>query len=292
MHYEGPIYRPPSEADSLLIQATVGCPHNKCSFCMIYKRGPAFRVRPTEEIIADLEAAAASPWGQTRTLFLPSGNTMAMPTDQLASVCRRAYELLPRLERITVYGSSACIAAKSPDEMKELARAGLGRVHLGLESGSDKVLAMVKKGTDAEEQLRAARMVLEAGIELSVYVILGLGGRALTEEHARETVRLLNRIDRPDFIRLRTLVPKINTLLLHQIKKGRFELLTAHGVLAETRMLVQDLTAHGELASDHYTNYINLTGRLPEDKPRFLRELDAALARPESSFRPLFIGDQ
>lgn len=292
MRYQGPIYRPPSEAQSLLIQATVGCPHNKCSFCMIYKRGPRYAVRPVAEITADIDRAAAEGWGGVETLFLPAGNTIAMPTDQLAQVCRHARKRLPNLKRITVYGSSSYIVAKGPDDLARLAEAGLSRIHVGLESGDAEVLRRVKKGCTPDDHVRAGRMVVEAGLELSLYVVLGLGGRELTDQHARNTAEVLNQIGRADFVRLRTLVPKVNTLLLHQMQKGRFELLGPHGVLGETKNLLSRLTIEAELASDHYTNYVNLAGPLPHDRDRLIGQIEAALKRPESDFRPQFIGTE
>jgi len=291
LHYEGPIYRPPSEADSLLIQATVGCPHNKCTFCMIYKKGPPYRVRTVRSICADIDAARDA-YGETvRTLFFPSGNTIAMPTPDLAAICRHARAVFPTLERITVYGSSQYIARKGLDNLRVLREAGLKRIHVGLESGDDAVLQRVKKGTTAAEQIAAGQMVKAAGIELSEYVLLGLGGSERSVAHARQTAVALNAIV-PDFIRLRTLVPKINTLLLHQIKKGRFQLLTPHEILMETRQLLERLQCPSRLTSDHYSNYLDLNGRLPDDKDRFLGEIDRALARDESHFRPMFVGTQ
>lgn len=289
MRYEGPIYRPPSEADSLLIQATVGCPHNKCTFCMIYKKGPAYRVRPVADICADIDAARTEYGATVKTLFFPSGNTIAMPTRELAAICRHALKRFPGLERITVYGSSRYIVQKGLDDLKTLRGAGLRRIHVGLESGDDQVLQQVKKGTTAAEQIAAGRLVRQAGIELSEYVILGLGGIARSADHARNTAAALNAIA-PDFVRLRTLVPKVDTLLLHQIRKGRFQLLSPHRVLKETRLLLKNLTCTTRLASDHYSNYLDLAGRLPEDKARLLETIDEALTLDEDRFRPMFVG--
>lgn len=291
MRYEGPIYRPPSEADSLLIQATVGCPHNKCSFCMIYKKGPPYRVRPVADICADIDTASEIYGDWARTLFFPAGNTIAMPAADLAAICRHARKRFPALTRITVYGSSAYIVKKRADELKALREAGLSRIHVGLESGDDEVLARIKKGTMAAEQIEAGLMVKAAGIELSEYVILGIGGVARSEAHARNTAKVLSAIA-PHFVRLRTLVPKINTLLLHQIKKGRFRLLTPHQVLAETRLLLERLDCPTHLASDHYSNYINLTGELPADRARLLADIDEALTWGPERFRPTVVGTQ
>ena len=291
MRYEGPIYRPPSEANSLLIQATVGCPHNKCTFCMVYKKGPPYRVRPVKEICEDILEARRIYGPGVKTLFFPAGNTIAMPTEELAEICRFAREQFPNLERITVYGSSKYIVKKGPENLKKLREAGLSRIHVGLESGDDEILRRVKKGTTAAEQIQAGKWVKEAGIELSEYVILGLGGKERTKEHALETARVLNEIE-PDFVRLRTLVPKINTLLLHQIKKGKFKLLGPHEVLKETRLLLENLHCKTYLTSDHYTNYINLEGKLPDAKSRLIQQIDSALTWDESEFRPFFIGTE
>jgi radical SAM superfamily enzyme YgiQ (UPF0313 family) len=291
MRYEGPIYRPPSEAESLLIQATVGCPHNKCTFCMVYKKGPPYRVRPVKEICEDIEEAGSVLGDTVRSVFFPAGNTIAMPTEDLSAICRFAKDKFPGLQRITVYGSSQFIAEKGVDGMKSLREAGLKRVHVGLESGDDEVLKRVKKGTTASEQVDAGRMARKAGIELSEYVILGLGGAERSQAHALATAETINAIE-PDFLRLRTLVPKINTLLLHEVEKGRFQLLSPHQVLRETRLLLENIQCQTVLASDHYTNYLNLSGRLPDDKGRLLEKIDRALCKNEKSFRPFFVGTE
>ncbi len=290
MRYEGPIYRPPSEADSLLIQATVGCPHNRCTFCMVYKKGPRYRERPVAEIEADLREARGLYGEGVRTLFFPAGNTIAMRTRNLARICRYARGQFPRLARITVYGSSQYIHQKGPEALAELADAGLTRIHVGLESGDDEVLRRIRKGTTARQQIQAGRWVREAGMQLSLYVILGIGGRQRSGSHARETARVVNAVS-PDFVRLRTFVPKINTPLLEDVRRGTFEMLGPLEVLAETAQLIAGIEAETTLTSDHYTNYINLEGRLPRDKPRLLAALREAMTWDASRFRPFFIGD-
>ncbi len=292
MNYEGPIYRPPSEADSLLIQATVGCPHNKCTFCMVYKKGPAYRVRPVAEIKADLdEARRLYRPGLIRSIFFPAGNTIAMDTGSLAEICRYGREVFPEAERMTVYASSQYIDQKGAEGLRILAEAGLSRLHVGLESGDDEVLRATRKGCDAATQVRACRAAMEAGLEVSVYVVLGLGGKERTRQHAAATTEALNRI-RPDFVRLRTFVPKINTLMLHQVRRGSFLMLSPHEVLRETETIVSGLNFAADLTSDHYTNYIDVTGRLPEDRERLLAVIERGLARPESEYRPFFVGKQ
>lgn len=291
MRYEGPIYRPPSEADSLLIQATVGCPHNKCSFCMVYKDGVPFKVRPTAEIKADLDEARKVCGERVRTIFFPAGNTIAMPAAALAEICQYSYDLFPNLRRITVYGSAQYIRLKGLEKLQLLAQAGLGRIHVGLESGDDEILARISKGSNRQVQIAAGQMLRQAGIEVSEYVMLGLGGRERSHQHAKATATAVNAIQ-PYFLRLRTFVPKINTPLLTQVLDGSFQMLTPHEVIRETRDLLAGITVATRVTSDHYTNYVNVEGQLPNDKETMLRALDAALTQPEADFRPFFIGRQ
>lgn len=291
MRYDGPIYRPPSEADSLLIQATVGCPHNRCTFCMVYKQGVKFRVRPVADIKEDLETARRIYGDTVRTIFFPAGNTIAMPTASLAAVCRHSYALFPGLRRITVYGSSQYICRKGPEPLRDLAAAGLGRIHVGVESGLDAILAAIQKGATSRDHIQAGRLAREAGLQLNAYVILGIGGQDRTREHIRETARVLNEMQ-PEVVRLRTFVPKVNTPLLADVLAGRFSMLTPHQVLRETLDLLESLAIPTLIVSDHYTNYLQVGGRLPEDRDAMRHALHTALGRDEASFRPFFIGTQ
>jgi radical SAM superfamily enzyme YgiQ (UPF0313 family) len=290
MRYEGPIYRPPSEARSLLVQATVGCPHNRCTFCLVYKN-TRFKVRPVQEIKEDLEEAARLYGSGVRTVFFPAGNTIAMPTESLAEICRHTRALFPGLERITVYGSSQFIMKKGLGGLRLLAEAGLTRIHVGWESGDDKILADIKKGATREVHAEASRLMREAGLELNAYVILGIGGQEGTESHARQTAALVNEAP-PGVLRLRTFVPKVNTPLLAEVQAGRFHMLSPHQVLAETAALLKGITVAVRVESDHYTNYVNVSGNLPEDREKMLAVLEKALTRPESDFRPFFIGTE
>jgi radical SAM superfamily enzyme YgiQ (UPF0313 family) len=290
MRYQGPIYRPPSESDSLLIQATVGCPHNRCTFCMVYKE-TRFKIRPTREIKEDLAEARRQFGDRIPTLFFPAGNTIAMPAAALAEICQYSYELFPHLRRITVYGSSQYIFRKGAEKMRRLAEAGLTRLHVGVESGDEEILRQVQKGATAAEHIAAGRLLREAGIAMSAYIVLGLGGKERTGSHARESARVISEIQ-PEYLRLRTFVPKVNTPLLEEVLAGRFVMLTPHEVLRETRALLEHIDAPTRVVSDHYTNYVNLSGRLPEDKEAILRTIDESLAQDESTFRPFFIGTQ
>jgi len=258
---------------------------------MVYKDGIKYKVRPVEEIKQDMHEAADEYGEHVRTLFFPAGNTIAMKTDRLCYICQYANDLFPNLERITVYGSAQYIVRKGSEGMKKLANAGLSRIHVGLESGADDILKRINKGTDSEEQVLAGKYIMDAGIELSLYVILGIGGKELTRQHVTETAKVLNRIS-PDFIRLRTFVPKINTPLLEDVMDGAFTLLGPHQVLLETAEIIERLTVNSYLTSDHYTNYINIEGQLPAAQEQMLQTIDATLKKSENQFRPFFVGEQ
>ena len=272
-----------------MIQATIGCPHNRCTFCMIYKKRPGFKVRDVSEIKEDILKAREYYGPLVRTVFFPDGNTIAMKTDDLCEICLFAGEVFPELERITVYGSAQFIHKKGQKGIKRLTEAGLSRIHVGLESGDDVILKQIKKGTNSLEQIEAGRWVMDAGIELSLYVILGIGGKDRTKFHAKETARVLNKIA-PDFIRLRTFVPKINTPLLDDVQNGTFQMLGPHEVLEETLSLIKSIRVPSYVTSDHYTNYINIEGRLPDEKELLLNEIEMSLKKDEKSFRAFFIG--
>jgi radical SAM superfamily enzyme YgiQ (UPF0313 family) len=291
LRYEGPIYRPPSEANSLLVQATIGCPHNKCTFCMVYKNGPKFRIRPVNEIKEDLLWAKNNIGDFVQSVFFPSGNTIIMKTDDLVEIFSFTKELFPNVKRITVYGSAQYIVKKGLNDMKKIAKAGLSRIHVGLESGDDIVLEKVKKGSTKQIQINAGKIVKDAGIELSEYVVLGLGGKERSKQHIAGTIDVLNKID-PDFIRLRTFLPKINTPILEEIKTGKFMILSPHEILQETYDLIKGLQVKSKLMSDHYTNYIRVDGQMPEDKKKMLDEISVAMKRDETSFRDIYIGTE
>lgn len=283
MRYEGVVYRPPSEAYSLLIQATIGCPHNKCTFCAMYK-GSKFKIRKVADIKEDLDMALTTYGPGIRSVFFPDGNTILMKTDQLEEIFTYTKKLFPGLERITLYGSARFIDLKSQEELERLSRAGLKRIHMGMESGDDQVLARLKKGATAAEIVTAGRKAIEAGIELSMYYLVGSGGEELWEQHAINSGKVLSQVS-PHFIRLRTLVPDKGTPLYEDREKGLFVLPRAHQALREIRLLIENLTGTGEVLSDHISNFWNINGRLPEDKDKMLAQVDEALAIPEKNLR-------
>jgi radical SAM superfamily enzyme YgiQ (UPF0313 family) len=210
-----------------------------------------------------------------RTLFLPDGNTIVMKTASLAQVLSHARECFPALERITVYGSARFIKLKDESELGALREAGLTRIHMGLESGDEATLARMGKGATAEESVAAGRKARAAGLELSVYYLLGLGGRDRLEEHARASAEAINAMA-PDFVRIRTLSPSPGTPLYEDVLANRFETPTPDEAMRELGLLVAGLSGPTMLLSDHISNYVNLTGRLPEDKPELLAEIEAA----------------
>ncbi|MBP2626102.1 MAG: Radical domain protein [Firmicutes bacterium] len=284
MRYEGTVYRPPSEAGSLLIQATIGCPHNQCTFCAMYK-GTKFRIRPVADIKQDLDKAKTIYDDDVDTLFLPDGNTILMKTADLIEIISYAKQVFPKLQRVTMYGSSKFILRKSEEELRLLQQNGLTRIHSGMESGDDVVLAKICKGVTAEETIQAGLKVKNAGIELSVYVMPGIGGRERSTEHAENSAYVLNQFN-PDFIRLRTFFPMRGTPIFEEYRTGAFQLLTAHEALRETKLFISKLDVTSALYSDHHSNYAQVNGYLPAAKGKMLEKIDYLLTLPESHFRP------
>jgi len=285
MRYEGTIYRPPSEANSLLIQATIGCPHNKCTFCQMYK-GTRFRLRPVEEIKEDLAMARDYYGDGVYSIFFPDGNTIIMKTEQLEEIFLYARQLFPHLQRITVYGSARFVNKKSLQELLRLKDAGLTRVHTGMESGDDVTLEKIQKGVTSAEIIEAGLKLKEAGLQTSEYYLVGIGGLERTQEHALESARVLSAIS-PDFIRLRTFVPVPHTPLYEDYRQGRFKLLSPHQALREVRLLVENLQCDNSMVlSDHVSNYWDVQGLIPRDREEMLADLDQAFLIDESRFRP------
>ncbi len=284
IRYEGIIYRPPSEFDSLIIQATIGCPHNKCNFCNMYK-DRKFRIRPLKNIIQDLEMGKTR-YGETvENIFFSDGNTILMKTEDLLKLLHYCNELFPKLKKITMYGSAQSINLKGLDKLVELRKAGLSRIHCGMESGDDEVLKFMNKGFTRKEMLKAGNLIKKADIELSLYYIVGLGGTKLSKNHAINSGTLINKIN-PDFIRLRTLILFENTPLHKLYKENKFQLLNAHEALKETKSFVKILNnIDSHFLSDHTSNYCKADGKFPEDKEKILKELDYALSLDKSHFR-------
>ena len=284
LRYEGIVYRPPSEASSVLIQATIGCPHNRCAFCAMYKE-KKFRIRSVADIKEDILSARRCYGDRVGSMFFPDGNTIIMRTEQLEEIFLYAREVFPQLERITLYGSARFINLKTLEELRRLKAAGLNRIHSGMESGDDVTLQRIDKGADAAAIIEAGVKVKEAGIEQSEYIMIGVGGRERTEEHAAESARVINAIG-PDFVRLRTFIPMPETRMYNRWLQGEFGLLCPHEALKETAQFISQLTTPTMLYSDHPSNYAYVNGRIPEDKPAMLNVIAKLLTMPEDAFRP------
>lgn len=284
MRYEGKIYRPPSEFDSLIIQATIGCPHNKCSFCNMYSNRK-FRIRPLSDIIEDLEIGREKMGKDVEKIFFSDGNTILMKTNDLLTILNHCKKLFPNLKSVTMYGSAQYINLKTLDEFIKLKKAGLSRIHCGMESGDDDVLKLMNKGFTREEMSKAGQLIKKANIELSLYYIVGLGGANLSKNHAINSATLINEIN-PDFIRLRTLIPFKGTPLYELYINNKFEILDGHEALNETKIFVENLdNIDSYFLSDHISNHCNVNGKLLEDKDKILKELDDSLSVDISNFR-------
>jgi len=311
----GPI-RPPSEAYSLLIRATRNCPWNRCQFCPVYK-GQKFELRPAEDVVKDIESAKAIAdeikelawkmgygdqlrnvagtihssyqynasicnvalwlWAGGTSAFLQDANTLIMRTPDLVKVVCSLKQTFPELSRITSYTRSKTASKKSLEELQELKDAGLSRLHIGMESGSNLVLSYVEKGVTAEEHMAGGKKVKQAGISLCEYVMPGLGGRKMSSDHVISTVTVLNEID-PDYIRLRTFHIRQGIPLWSKVEAGDFEVQTEDEVVEEIGQLIEKLDVTSELKSDHILNLLpEVEGKFPEAKSACLATINRYL---------------
>jgi len=275
LRYEGTVYRPPSEAWSLIIQATIGCSHNKCTFCSMYK-DKKFRIRKTEEILDDIREARMY-YRSIKRVFLADGDALVIKTSELLKILNFIKEWIPECERVGIYASPKNIMLKSLEELKLLREAGLEIVYLGLESGSDEILRNINKGADSEEIVNAGLKIKEAGILLSVTLISGLGGAKLWKEHAIESAKAISKM-KPDYLGLLTLMIEPGTQLYNDVENGRFQLLTPQQVALETRELLKNIDAEGcVFRSNHASNYLSLKGTLNKDREMLIKQLDEAI---------------
>jgi radical SAM superfamily enzyme YgiQ (UPF0313 family) len=286
MNYEGAIYRPPSEAASLILQISVGCSNNTCTFCVAYK-DKKFRIKTWPEIESDILSARRYR-NHVNRIFLADGNALALNTNLLIKVLERLYVEFPLLERVSIYAGAQDVLRKKPEELKRLKEAGLGIVYFGLESGSDKVLKLVKKGVTAANMIEACRRVKEAGLTLSITVISGLGGTDLTEEHALETASAISAIN-PDYFSTLTLMVVEGTELYEQVKRGEFKLMTPIQDLMELRLMLENFNlTNCVFRSNHASNYLPLKGVLNRDRQALLSLLDRAFSNPDM-LRPEYL---
>ena len=276
MNYEGNIIRPPSEANSIILQVSVGCSHNKCTFCGAYK-GVRFRIKDAATLDEDIEFAARYCKNQRR-VFLADGDALVIPTDRLANIFTSIKQNLPWVNRISLYANARSVLRKSVQELKEFKSLGLDRVYMGLESGHDHILKQIKKGVSASQMIEAAGMVRNAGLFLSVTVLLGVAGFDKSVIHARETGLVLTQM-KPNQIAALTLMLLENTPLYADAASGLFQLPEQKMLLTELQILLENITLERvQFQANHASNYLPLSGRLPKDKELMLQSIEDALA--------------
>ena len=275
MHYEGMIIRPPSEAQSILLQVTLGCSHNKCTFCGTF-RGKRFNIKKDDIIFQDIEFARENCKHQNR-LFICDGDALIVPQKRLVPILERIRDRLPWVDRVGVYANTKSIAMKSDEELKQLKELGLGIAYMGLESGDDKVLKDIRKGATAEKMITQGRRLKAAGIKLSVTVLVGLAGKEGSLDHARETGRVLSAMD-PDFVGALTLMLVPGTELYQDHEAGRFTLISPEEMLAELgTMIGATHLTDGLFHANHASNYLPIRAHLPRDKEKTLELISRAL---------------
>ena len=272
MQYEGDVYRPPSEARSLIIQVTIGCSHNKCTFCHMYTE-KQFRIRKEEEILKDLDECRAmyGPW--VRRVFFADGDALIVPTDVLLRLLERVRRNFPGCERITTYATAHDVLRKSEEELKALAAAGLQMAYVGAESGDDDVLIHIKKGETAAEIIAAGQKLKRCGIQTSVTLISGLGGRKGIESHAVKSAELINAMN-PEYASILTLHLTPESPMAQEIARGEMELITPDEIVEETELFLRKIDSPGTVfRTNHASNYVVLAGTFNEDIPRLLKQL-------------------
>lgn len=271
--YVEPVFRPPSEAHSLIFQITVGCSQNSCTFCGMYK-GKRFHVRPVEEILAEIAGTPESHRRQVERVFLADGDALVYPFDGLVGILEALSTAFPGLTRVASYASPNSLTTKSPEQLALLREKRLRILYFGLESGDDQTLLRIRKGFTADEMAEQALKARQAGIKLSVTAILGLAGRGRSLVHARETAAWVNRVN-PEYFSLLTLFHRHNDEFV-----GSLDQCTRRELMLEARELLQQLNpTRSILRSNHVSNFLNLAGSYPKDRERLIGDVDAALER-------------
>jgi radical SAM superfamily enzyme YgiQ (UPF0313 family) len=286
MRYVGNIFRPPSEADSLLLQATIGCSHNRCTFCAMY-RDKQFQVRRLEDVLEDIAAAREYHGPDVRRVFLCDGNALILPTPHLLRILTTLEETFPELQRVGVYANARDLVSKSVAELQELVRHRLSLFYLGLESGSDEILKQIEKGATADEMVAGVRHGMAAGMKSSVIFLLGLGGRKHWRENATESAKAVSQMN-PNYLSALTVTVVPGTPLARQLKSGEFELPEPAEFAAELRLFLERVDVKATVfRSNHASNYVPLAGRLPKDKERMVAELTDAIKNHR--FKPEYL---
>lgn len=289
IRYEGTLYRPPSEADSLILQATIGCSYNECAFCGMY-RDKRFRVRPLVELEREIAWARDTAGEHVRKVFLADGDALVAKASFLGALLDALRAAFPHLRRVSCYASPQSLAVRSVEEMRELRERGLTLCYLGIESGDDQVLAALAKGVDSSEMVRVALKAHEAGVALSTMILLGAGGRERSAQHARESARVVNAIQ-PRFVSTLVMTPVEDTPLFEAARLGRVDELSPVELAAELRTFLAGLELSGSIfRSNHASNHLALAGTLPKDRARLIAALDQVLAAPDAArFRPAWL---
>lgn len=284
MRYEGTVYRPPSEAGSLIIQLTIGCARNTCTFCAMFK-DKKFRIRPLEDVVEDLYMARRYYSNiRVRRIFLADGDALIVKTKDLLYIIEKIKEIFPEIERISAYGAPADILFKTDEELKTLHEAGLEMIYMGAESGDDQVLKYVKKGVTSAQLIEAGQKLKKAGMVSSITLISGLGGRKLLKEHAINSARVISAI-KPEYLGFLTLMVEPGTELYKEYKEGRFELLGPYDVLEEMKLFIENVDSEGTVfRANHASNYVPLKGTFNKDNDIMLKQIEAA--KKSGSFRP------
>jgi radical SAM superfamily enzyme YgiQ (UPF0313 family) len=283
LYYHEPVYRPPSEAHSLLIQATIGCSRSSCTYC-ISNTYRDFAIRPLEDIKKDLREARRLYGENAPRIFFLAQNAFAMPARDLITLSEYAYELFPGLKRISLYAHPLDILGKSPEELAAIRHSGISLLYIGLESGNDEVLGRVKKRLTAAQSVAGCRKAMDAGFELSCTVIIGLGGKEMLAAHAADTGRMISAIS-PHYLGCLTLMLVPGCEMAQSVKEGKFATLTSGEVLEELKLMLENigpLERPCVFRANHASNYLPLAGDLPQDRERLIKKIDAALARPGS----------
>ena len=285
MKYEGVVYRPPSEARSLIVQVTIGCAHNTCTFCNMYK-DKQFRVRKMEEIMADLQEAHDAYAAYVQKVFLADGDALIMKTEDLLTILAAVKELFPRVTRVAAYGTAQDILRKSEEELRLLEEAGLGIVYVGAETGDDEILEYIHKGVTAGEVIAAGQKLKRCGIATSVTLISGLSGRKKVKEHALSCAKLITEMN-PEYASFLTLRLYEGTPMYEDVVEGRFERITADEIMDEMKIFLENVDSPGTVfRTNHASNYVVLAGTLNEDIPEMMRTLeDAKQSRHYRRFR-------
>jgi radical SAM superfamily enzyme YgiQ (UPF0313 family) len=273
--YDFPPFRPPSEANSLLLRITRGCPWNRCTFCSMYK-GMRFEIRNLQEILEDIELARDLYGDRVRTVFIGDSNSLVAKTEMVVKILDTLSSSFPHLERVTSYARGKTITKKPLEDLVKIRQAGLNRLHVGLETGDRELLKEIEKGATPEEMMEAGKKAKKAGFEYSLYVLLGIGGEEKWEQHARGTAEVLNQID-PHFIRVRTFIPQPNSPIYEAMIKGDFKSPSPETILRETKLLLEELCVTSQFLSDHISNLLPLHGKLPEDKEKMIQRIGEAL---------------